>query len=134
MHIFENQLVVVLNMKNMKLDEKTFQVYQVGDVVRTTESFGPNPAGGMGIVYETYPDNEITASEIISILLTNGHDIGSFNQAEQTESLTWLGHVDITYAYSSPNQLMADYRDGYFSQAFAEARVIANQVGVSSVA
>lgn len=118
----------------MKPDEKTFQAYQVGDIVRTTESFGPNPAGSMGIVYETYPDNKVPASKIVSILLTNGHDIGSFNQAEQTESLTWLGHVDIAYAYSSPNQLMADYRDGYFNQAFAEARVISDQVGVSSLA
>lgn len=87
-------------MKNMKPDEKTFKAYQVGDIVRTIESFGPNPAGSMGIVYETYPDNEVPASEIVSTVA----------------------------------QLMADYRDGYFSQAFAEARVIANQVGVSSVA
>ncbi|XAZ82059.1 hypothetical protein A6C57_27330 (plasmid) [Fibrella sp. ES10-3-2-2] len=118
----------------MKSDEKIVQAYQVGDIVRTTEPFGPNPAGSMGIVYETYPDNEVLASEIVSILLTNGHDIGSFNQAEQTESLTWLGHVDIAYAYSSPSKLMADYRDGYFSQAFDEARVSVDQVGVSSVA
>ncbi|MEZ0542668.1 hypothetical protein [Fibrella arboris] len=118
----------------MKSDEKTVQAYHVGHIVRITESFGPNPAGSMGIVYETYPDNEVPVSEIVSILLTNGHDIGSFNQAEQTASLTWLGHVDITYAYSSPNQLMVDYRNGYFNQAFAEARVIADQVGMSSVA
>lgn len=121
-------------MKNMKSDEKTVQAYQVGDIVRTTESFGPNPVGSMGIVYETYPDNGVPESEIVSILLTNGHDIGSFNQAEQTESLTWLAHVDIAYAYSSPSQLMTDFRDGYFNQAFAEARAVADQVGVSSLA
>ncbi|MEZ0487604.1 hypothetical protein ACAW87_23790 [Fibrella sp. GW2-5] len=118
----------------MKSDEKTVQAYQVGDIVRTTDSFGPNPAGSIGIVYETYPDNGVPESEIVSILLINGHDIGSFNQAEQTESLTRLAHVDIAYAYSSPNQLMTDFRDGYFNQAFAEARAVADQVGVSSLA
>lgn len=121
-------------MKNMKPDEKIIQAYQVGDIVRTTESFGPNPAGSTGIVYETYPDNEVRGAGIISIILTNGHDIGSFNQAEQSESLTWFGHVDIAYVFKSPGQLMADYRDGYFNQAFAEARVIADQVDVSNVA
>ncbi|ADB42646.1 hypothetical protein Slin_6690 (plasmid) [Spirosoma linguale DSM 74] len=120
-------------MKNMKPDEKIVKDYQVGDIVRTTESFGPNPAGSLAMVYETYPDNDVKVPEVISIILTNGHDIGSFNHTEQTESLTWLGNVDIAYVYSSPSQLMADYRDGYFNQAFAEAQVISEQVGVSSV-
>jgi hypothetical protein len=121
-------------MKNMMTDEKASQAYQVGDIVRTTVSFGPNTAGSIGIVYETYPEQDAQAPNVISVLLTNGHDIGSFNGEEQLESLTWLGHVDIVYAYSSPAQLMTDFRDGYFNQALAEAQVIGDQVGLGSVA
>lgn len=118
----------------MQAKGKAFQAYQVGDVVRTTDSFGPNRAGSIGVVYETYPDHEAEATELISVLLTNGHDIGSFSGEEQIESLTWLGHVEIAYAYSDPAQLMKDYQNGYFDQAFAEARMVADQIGIGSEA
>lgn len=120
-------------LKSMMAEGKIFQAYQVGDVVRTTDSFGPNRAGSVGIVYETYPDRKAGATEIISVLLANGHDIGSFNGEEQIESLAWLGHVAMTYTYSDPAQLMKDFRNGFFNQAFAETRIIADQVGVESV-
>jgi|GEM_PF-3339913 len=112
---------------------KIVHVYQVGDVVRTTESFGPNQAGSIGIVYESYADHDANAPRVISVLLMNGHDIGSFSGEEQTESLVWLGQIGLTYSYSNPAQLMRDYREGYFDQAFTEARVIAEQPHVGSV-
>lgn len=112
-------------MMNMIAQENSAHAYTVGDIVRTTESFGPNPAGSVGIVYETYPDQDAEILDVVSILLTNGHDIGSFNGDEQAESLTWIGHADFVYTFSSPGQLMADFRDGYFDQLFVEARLLA---------
>jgi hypothetical protein len=105
--------------------DNLLQAYTIGDIVRITESFGPNPAGSLGIVYETYSDQDTQAPDLVSVLLTNGHDIGSFNGEEQTESLQHVGHVTLSYAYSSPGQLMTDYRRGYFDQAFTEARSLA---------
>lgn len=117
----------------MTTQENSAHSYSVGDIIRITESFGPNPAGSVGIVYETYPDQDKAALEVVSVVLTNGHDIGSFDGEEQVESLTWLGHAELDYTYSSPNQLMADYRDGYFEQAFTEAQLIVENAGVADV-
>ena len=116
----------------MVAQENLAHAYTVGDIVRTTEFFGPNPAGSLGIVYETYSDTG--NPDVVSILLVNGHDIGSFDREEQAESLAWLGHVDLVYTFGSPGQLMADYRNGYFDQAFAELRMIAAQSKIDSVA
>ena len=117
----------------MVVQEQLTHFYTVGDIVRITEPFGPNPAGSIGIVYETYPDEEPEAPAVVSILLTNGHDIGSFTGAEQAESLTWLGHTKLAYTYTSPRQLMADYRVGMFEQVLAEGRAVAGNVLVASV-
>ena len=42
----------------------------------------------------------------------------------------WTLHMLIV----APAQLMTDFRDGYFNQALAEARAVADQVGLSSLA
>ena len=117
----------------MIAQKNSAHAYMVGDIVRTTESFGPNPAGSVGIVYETYPDQDTTAPEVVSILLTNGHDIGSFNGEEQSDSLTWIGHTGLAYTFSNPNQLMADYRAGHFEQALNEAQLIIEKAVVADV-
>ena len=117
----------------MIAQENSAHPYTVGDIVRTTESFGPNPAGSVGIVYETYPDEDTAAPEVVSVLLTNGHDIGSFNGEEQSESLTWIGHAGLAYTFSNPNQLMADYRAGYFEQPLTEAQLIVEKAVVADV-
>jgi hypothetical protein len=106
----------------MTAQEHSPHLYTVGDIVRTAEPFGPNPAGRLGVVYETYPDQAPHVPDVVSILLTNGHDIGSFNAVEQAESLILLGHTELSYPYSSPGQLMIDYRNGLFAQAFADAQ------------
>lgn len=121
------------NSKNMTAQENSAHTYTVGDIIRTTEPFGPNPAGSVGIIYEFYPDHDTQPLNVVSVLLTNGHDIGSFNSKEQLENMTWIGHAGLAYTYSSPNQLMADYRNGYFEQAFAEARLIAENAGLADV-
>lgn len=105
-------------------------VYKVGDIVRTVEAFGPNPAGSVGIVYETYPGQDTEFKEVISVLLMNGHDIGSFNGEEQSESLTWIGHSDLAYTYTNPAQLMTDFRDGYFEKAFVDAKVVSENAEI----
>ncbi len=120
-------------MTNMIAQENSAHAYTVGDMVRTTESFGPNPAGSVGIVYETYPEQDAETLDVISVLLTNGHDIGSFNGDEQSESLTWIGHADLAYTFSNPSQLMADFRNGYFDQAFAEVRLLVDSGRVVAV-
>lgn len=120
-------------MTNMIAQKNSAHTYTVGDIVRTTESFGPNPAGSVGIVYETYTDRDAEALNVVSVLLTNGHDIGSFNGEEQAESLTWIGQTGLAYSYSNPNQLMADFRNGYFDQAFAEVRLLVESGRVAAV-
>lgn len=120
-------------MTNMIAQKNSAHAYTVGDIVRTTESFGPNPAGRVGIVYETYPEQDVETLDVASVLLTNGHDIGSFNGDEQAESLTWIGHADLAYTFSSPDQLMADFRNGYFDQVFAEARLLAESGRVVAI-
>lgn len=117
----------------MTAQENSAHAYAVGDIIRTMESFGPNPAGSVGIIYELYTDHDAQAFNVVGVLLTNGHDIGSFNAEEQVESLTWIGHAGLDYTYSSPNQLMADYRVGYFEQAFAEAQLIVENADVADV-
>lgn len=102
--------------------KNTPHVYAVGDIVRTTEPFGPNQAGSIGIVYEVYANQAQNGGAVVSVLLANGHDIGSFDEDEQEENLVWLGHVPLTYEYSSPGQLMTDYRNGYFNQALTGAK------------
>ncbi len=112
--------------------EKLSPVYKVGDIIRTAEAFGPNPAGSVGIIYETYPGQDTEAHEIVSVLLVNGHDIGSFNGEEQSESLTWIGHSDLVYTYANPGQLMTDFRDGYFEQAFVDAKAVSENAAVAN--
>lgn len=119
--------------KNRMAHDNLSQTYTIGDIVRTIESFGSNPAGSLGIIYETYSDRDTQAVDVISVLLTNGHDIGSFDGDDQTESLKWIGHVELTYTYSSPDQLMSDYRDKYFDRAFAEAGALAESVTLVDV-
>lgn len=114
----------------MDATEKLPPVYKVGDIVRTVEAFGPNPAGSVGIIYETYPDKDNEAQEVISVLLMNGHDIGSFNGEEQSENLTWIGHSYLTYSYTNPGQLMTDFRDGYFEKVFVDAKAVAENAAV----
>lgn len=111
----------------MKMHESTQKDYQIGDVIRTKEPFGPNAAGSIGIVYERYSENDGQEQYIVSILLTNGHDIGCFTEQEQDESFTWLGHAPLSYDYFSPSQLMADYRNGYFQQVMEEALQLSKQ-------
>lgn len=114
----------------MDATEKLSPIYEMGAIVRTVEAFGPNPAGSVGIVYETYPDQDNEAQEVVSVLLMNGHDIGSFSGKEQSESLTWIGHSDLAYTYTSPGQLMADFRDGYFEKVFGDAKAVAENAAV----
>ena len=130
MHIFVRVLGMNFSIITMDATEKLSPVYKVGDIVRTAEAFGPNPAGSVGIIYETYPSQDSEAHEVISVLLRNGHDIGSFNEEEQSECLTWIGHTDLTYTYTDPNQLMTDFRDGYFEQAIANAKVVSENAVV----
>lgn len=117
----------------MNEQKLTHNEYQIGDVVQTLEPFGPNAAGSIGIVYEI---NSIINGQdlpIISVILANGHDIGCFTGDEQTESLMRLGRVDLDYSYSSPGQLMADYRRGYFRWVLEEAQLLSEQKEAAAV-
>lgn len=117
-----------MNEKRLTHDE-----YQIGDVIQTLEPFGPNAAGIVGIVYEISSATNGSDSPIISVILVNGHDIGCFTSDEQAESLVRLGRVDLDYSYSSPGQLMADYRRGHFRWALEEAQLLSEQKEAAAV-
>lgn len=103
---------------------------RVGDVVQLNESFGENPLGSIGVVYETYTDEATVASNLVSVILANGHDIGTFTVSEQFESFTLIGYAELTYQYRTPGQLMADYRRGDFNEVFAQALALDKEVAV----
>jgi hypothetical protein len=119
--------------KTMSEQKLTHNEYQIGDVVRTLEPFGPNAAGSVGMVYEINSATNGQDLPIISVILVNGHDIGCFTGDEQADSLVRLGRVDLDYSYSSPGQLMADYRRGYFRWALEEAQLLSEQKEAAAV-
>lgn len=89
----------------------------IGTIVSTTARHGLNPAGSIGVVYHSEADN---GTFYASVLLTNGHDIGAFNQVEVETSLEILDQKPLDYAYQNPTQLQSDYATGVFRQIFAE--------------
>ena len=94
--------------------EQTVQQPSTGDVVLITEQFGQNPPGTCGIIYHTEVDKDVI---YISVILANGHDIGAFTAVEAAVSLEVVGHYPLDYAYTTPVQLQADFKAGYFDEA-----------------
>ena len=94
--------------------EQTVQQPSTGDVVLITEPFGQNPPGTPGIIYHTEVDRDVV---YVSVILANGHDIGAFSAVEASVSLEVIGQNSLQYTYTTPGQLQADFKAGYFNEA-----------------
>ncbi len=95
---------------------KNAQQPSTGDLVLITEPFGTNAAGTRGIIYHTEVDDDVVCN---SVILDNGHDIGTFSALEVSASLKVVGHSSLRYDYTTPTQLQADFKAGYFDTAWA---------------
>ena len=79
----------------------------------------------VGIIYETYTFVDGPAARPgVSLLLSDGRDIGGFNAQEADLFLLPLGDTGLDYHFSNVGQLAADYQGGLFSEAFHYAQVM----------
>ena len=79
----------------------------------------------VGIIYETYtfvagPQ----ARPGVSLLLSDGSNVGGFSAREADQFLLPLGDTGLDYKFSDVGQLAADYRRGFFGEAFHFAQVM----------
>lgn len=79
----------------------------------------------VGIIYETYTfvDGPL-ARPGVSLLLSNGSNVGCFSAKEADQFLLPLGDTDLDYRFTDVGQLAADYRRGFFDEAFHFAQVM----------
>lgn len=79
----------------------------------------------VGIIYETYPFVDgPQARPGVSLLLSDGRNVGGFNAREANLFLMPLGDTGLDYHFSDVGQLAADYRRGLFGGAFHYAQVM----------
>lgn len=79
----------------------------------------------VGIIYETYSFVDGPGARPgVSLLLSNGRDLGGFSAQEADQFLQPLGATSLTYQFASVGQLAADYRHGLFGEAFHCAQVL----------
>ncbi len=79
----------------------------------------------VGLIYETYKlVDGPQARPGVSLLLSNGRDLGGFNAQEADQLLHFLGDTSLAYAFANVGQLAQDYRRGVFGQALHEAQVM----------
>jgi hypothetical protein len=76
----------------------------------------------LGIVYATYERG--TTRPGVQVLLSNGKDLSGFSAEEADQFFQPLGDTDLDYDFQSVSWLAKDFRDGKFSQAFHNARVL----------
>ena len=79
----------------------------------------------VGLIYETYTFVDgPRARPGVSLLLSDGRDLGGFNAQEADQFLTPLGATGLAYEFANVGQLAQDYRRGVFGQALHEAQVM----------
>lgn len=79
----------------------------------------------LGLIYETYTFVDgPSARPGMSLLLSDGRDLGGFSAQEADQFLQPLGATSLTYQFASVGQLAADYRRGLFGEAFHCAQVL----------
>ncbi len=79
----------------------------------------------VGVIYETYTFVDGPRSRPgVSLLLSDGRDLGGFNAQEADQFLRPLGDTGLDYEFTSVGQLHKDYRRGLFGEAFHCARVL----------
>lgn len=79
----------------------------------------------VGLIYETYTFVDGPGARPgVSLLLSDGRNIGGFNAQEADQFLHPLGDTGLDYAFTNVGQLAKDYAQGVFSQAMHEAQVL----------
>ena len=98
---------------------ETFHSLAVGEAVFYAQE------QAVGIIYETYTFVDgPQARPGVSLLLSDGRNVGGFNAQEADLFLRPLGDTGLDYHFSSVGQLTADYRRGLFGEAFHFAQVM----------
>ena len=77
----------------------------------------------VGIIYEVYERGPGRPG--VSLLLSNGRDVGGFSPEEADQFLQPLGHTGLSYAFEYVGRLHQDYSRGRFADAFHVARTLA---------
>jgi len=79
----------------------------------------------VGLIYETYTFVEGPGERPgVSLLLSDGRNIGGFNADEADRYLLPLGDTGLDYDFENVGQLAADYGRGVFAEAFHNAHVL----------
>lgn len=79
----------------------------------------------VGVIYETYTFVDgPQARPGVSLLLSDGRDLGGFNAQEADQFLHPLGDTSLAYEFANVGQLAQDYQRGVFGQALHEAQVM----------
>lgn len=92
-------------------------VLQVGDLVSVA---GCPEAGEVCLVYETYEDLDDASQRGVSLITSDGRDLGGWSFEEQGNYLTLVMHTDFEYQFRNVLQLIEDYRRGVFGPAFLQ--------------
>ena len=79
----------------------------------------------VGLIYETYSFVDgPQARPGVSLLLSNGRNMGGFSAREADQLLLPLGATGLDYHFTDVGQLAADYRRGIFGEALHCAQVL----------
>lgn len=79
----------------------------------------------VGIIYETYTFVDGPAARPgVSLLLSDGRNIGGFNAQEADQFLHPLGDTGLDYEFTNVGQLDRDFRRGVFGEAMHQAQVL----------
>ncbi len=100
----------------------TPEIWQVGQVVSLCEPIATNPAGCVGLVYQLDMDDPQTP--YVAIILETGDDLNLFEAAHVHDSFVALIWEPISYEFSTPAALMADFNRGLFTEHFAKGHRI----------
>ena len=80
----------------------------------------------VGIIYEIYKFVAgPSARPGVSLLLSDGRDMGGWSAEEADQFLEPLGNTGLDYEYKNVGQLHSDYGRGVFADAFHVATVLA---------
>jgi hypothetical protein len=91
---------------------------KIGDIVLVKSSFMGQPPNMLGLVYETYQDFDYPAEKGVSIVLSNGKNLGGFSKMEQHTHLDYVCETEFEYEFTNAMQLDVDIRAGIFKKVF----------------
>ena len=95
------------------------EAFRLGSLLRFTEPLYDSPAGTVGLVYESFMENE---QIFCGILLENGTDVGLLTDSDLHYLTEKLLQIPTAYRFINPERLQNDYKQGTFKKAFSLAR------------